>query len=323
MSAKDIDMGERWSNDVAAELEAAAFGIICITKGNASEPWVNFEAGALSRALDRARVCPLLLDLRPAELDRRSPLLQFQAATLDSEQMLQLVHSINRASEAPRSLEFLEKGFRKWWPELQANFDKALRESRLHTQSPVVEPTKSRIEIMLEELLELTRDQVRSAATRMEPARRDVPQQSSLESHLPPTHSVKLREELSRFQRLQHVTSSEGARQRLRALVEIQRHVNQLRRLASRSPDVETLLAEATALLDANRLSPVETLRSTSVPLSSRPDLRSLLERTLSRAGARNITIESVGPTGESRFDWNEGPSEADALVMANRVLGR
>ena len=114
MSAKDIEMGERWSADVAAELEVARYGILCITRSNAGEPWVNFEAGALSKALDDARVCPLLLDLRPAELDRRSPLLQFQAATLEPEQMWRLVEALNRASSAPRSPEYVQRSFGMW-----------------------------------------------------------------------------------------------------------------------------------------------------------------------------------------------------------------
>ena len=33
-SSADIDKGARWSSDIAKELEAADFGILCVTKDN-------------------------------------------------------------------------------------------------------------------------------------------------------------------------------------------------------------------------------------------------------------------------------------------------
>ena len=51
VSSKDIDKGARWSTDIAKELEDSYFGIICVTKSNINAPWINFEAGALSKAV--------------------------------------------------------------------------------------------------------------------------------------------------------------------------------------------------------------------------------------------------------------------------------
>ena len=62
VSSEDIDKGARWSTDIAKELEAAHYGIICITKENVATPWINFEAGALSKSLDKSNVTPFLLD---------------------------------------------------------------------------------------------------------------------------------------------------------------------------------------------------------------------------------------------------------------------
>jgi hypothetical protein len=51
VSDVDIASGARWSPEVSKQLEAAKFGIICLTPGNMDAPWVLFEAGAISRVV--------------------------------------------------------------------------------------------------------------------------------------------------------------------------------------------------------------------------------------------------------------------------------
>lgn len=58
VSSEDIAKGARWFTEIPGELEASRFGMICVTRDNAREPWVNCEAGALSRQVQRKRVCP-------------------------------------------------------------------------------------------------------------------------------------------------------------------------------------------------------------------------------------------------------------------------
>lgn len=48
-SSEDIEKGSRWNTDIAQELKESTFGLICVTKDNLSAPWLNFEAGALSK----------------------------------------------------------------------------------------------------------------------------------------------------------------------------------------------------------------------------------------------------------------------------------
>lgn len=81
VSSEDIDKGARWSVDIAKELEASTYGIICVTPENVDAPWINFEAGALSKTLDRARVSPLLFGLKPSDI--KGPLLQSQGTVAD------------------------------------------------------------------------------------------------------------------------------------------------------------------------------------------------------------------------------------------------
>jgi TIR domain len=82
VSADAIGKGVRWASDLATELEASNFGLLCLTPENLSAPWLHFEAGALSK-LGQARVAPILFQLRPDAI-QGGPLGQFQATTLDS-----------------------------------------------------------------------------------------------------------------------------------------------------------------------------------------------------------------------------------------------
>ena len=58
VSSEDIDKGARWSTDIANELSDSTFGILCVTRENINEPWLTFEAGALSKSMENAYVSP-------------------------------------------------------------------------------------------------------------------------------------------------------------------------------------------------------------------------------------------------------------------------
>ena len=93
VSSEDIEKGTRWSTDIAKELKDTAYGIFCITKDNLGAPWVNFEAGAISKLIDEANVSPFLIDMKKSDV--QGPLAQFQLTVLDKEDASKLVHSIN------------------------------------------------------------------------------------------------------------------------------------------------------------------------------------------------------------------------------------
>src|SRR4051794_8953617 len=66
MSDHDIAAGERGLTVIETELEGTQFGIIVVTEENQHAPWLNFEAGALSKIITqdrKQRVAPLLVDL--------------------------------------------------------------------------------------------------------------------------------------------------------------------------------------------------------------------------------------------------------------------
>lgn len=68
VSSEDIDKGARWSTDIAKELEDSTFGILCVTKENLEAPWLSFEAGALSKTMEKSFVTPFLFDIKRSEV---------------------------------------------------------------------------------------------------------------------------------------------------------------------------------------------------------------------------------------------------------------
>lgn len=117
-SESDLEKGSRWLREVSEKLESTNFGIICLTPENIDEPWVLFEAGALSKTLGSSKVCPILLGLDPSDL--KGPLSQFQATRFNKDEILKLIEGINKALPSNRlTAKQLEETFDLWWPRLE------------------------------------------------------------------------------------------------------------------------------------------------------------------------------------------------------------
>jgi TIR domain-containing protein len=117
LASRDINKGARWHTELGRQLSATRVAIICLTKENAAAPWIAFEAGALSRELDRAFVCPYLIDIAPDDLPE--PLSQFQVTVAEKEDTRKLVHTLNRALH-PKSIPegIVNDAFDSKWPDL-------------------------------------------------------------------------------------------------------------------------------------------------------------------------------------------------------------
>jgi hypothetical protein len=163
VSSEDIDKGARWSSDIAQELESSSFGIVILTQENTEAAWIAFEAGALSKALDKSRVSPFLVNLKRSEL--QGPLVQFQSTVYEQDDVFKLVTSINNSALETEQLEpvRLRRVFDVWWPELEKALDALL------AQQSSAQPTKAKKKpgeegAILEEILELVRSQQRLLA---------------------------------------------------------------------------------------------------------------------------------------------------------------
>jgi hypothetical protein len=99
MSASDIDSGERWQNALGGQLQESNIGILCLTPENSKAPWIMFEAGALSKSVDRSKVIPLLFDMKISDLEQ--PLSQFNGVVANDEGIKSLLTSINNAAGTP------------------------------------------------------------------------------------------------------------------------------------------------------------------------------------------------------------------------------
>lgn len=156
VSSEDIDKGVRWTSDIASELEGSSYGIICVTKDNITAPWINFEAGALSKKVDSSNVSPFLFGVKRSEI--HGPLLQFQSTVFEKSDVHKLVRSINAALLDERRLkeQVLDKGFDVWWPQLEVALHNVESSRTPSKTSEVSRPSE-----ILEEVLDLVRQQQR------------------------------------------------------------------------------------------------------------------------------------------------------------------
>jgi hypothetical protein len=163
MSSEDIRIGQRWSPEVWNRLDDTSQGIICVTKDNMEEPWLNFEAGALAKSLQGSVVRPVLLGVNP--LDIIGPLDHFQAAVATDEQdMLKLVKSLNDACEVRLDDTRLERAFTRTWNEYLDKVQHVVNRSA----TPEVTPQRA-LDDLLGEVLERVRDMQRSLAPTVTP----------------------------------------------------------------------------------------------------------------------------------------------------------
>ncbi len=147
----DIEKGARWNTEISKELEESSVGIICLTRANLQAPWLMFEAGALAKSIDRSRVVPMLFGVKPTDL--QGPLLQFQAASFNKDDIHKLMKTLNSAlADKALDSDVLETAFAKWWPELEQNVSGVLA-AITPEQEIELRPDRE----LLEEILALSR----------------------------------------------------------------------------------------------------------------------------------------------------------------------
>ncbi len=154
VSSEDIDKGTRWSSDISGELEATSFGILCITPSNLAAPWINFEAGALSKSVENSKVSPFLFNVKRSEVT--GPLVQFQSTVNEKEDIFKLITSINDAEEKSLPIDRLRTIFDVWWPKLEEALSKLPSDLEGHKKQS---SDKKKEPEILEEVLELVRAQ--------------------------------------------------------------------------------------------------------------------------------------------------------------------
>lgn len=149
VSDRDIESGSRGLNVVAEELQGTRLGIVVVTADNHMKPWLNFEAGALSKTLDpNTRVIPLLFGIKGTDLPSGSPLVQFQYREYTKDSLSTILSELSAVAGVNDSL--VQNRYLSAWNLMEIGVTSALDQSADET------PTRSNTE-MLEEVLNLVR----------------------------------------------------------------------------------------------------------------------------------------------------------------------
>lgn len=145
----ETDKGATWFPVISKELDASEYGIICLTRENLHADWLHFEAGALAHNISKSRVTPVLIDLTTSDVGL--PFSQFQFTKFDRSDILKMLKSINSSNKQDSLLEGrLETAFSKWWPDLEANIQRA-------KEQPQPKEIRRTDRELLEELLQTVR----------------------------------------------------------------------------------------------------------------------------------------------------------------------
>jgi hypothetical protein len=154
VSDVSIEPGTRSLEEIQKSLNGTDFGIVIVTKTNQNAPWLNYEAGALSKSISdsKNRVIPLLVDIENKS-QVAGPIGSFQAERLDAEGFAKVLKVIAKIIEKPVST--VEHKMESNWPVLKAKIDDAKRK---HPATDSQATPRSRpTDEMVEETLSIVR----------------------------------------------------------------------------------------------------------------------------------------------------------------------
>lgn len=152
MSDEDIKKGARWYPELSSRLEEANFGLICLTPENLFEPWIIFEAGALTKAL-RSFAWTLLFNVKTSDV--AGPLAEFQHTSIKRHEIKKLMLDINNALGEKKQIseDIINSAFDSRWDELENILNKIMS-----SVAPGDETQKRPDREILEEILDLVRE---------------------------------------------------------------------------------------------------------------------------------------------------------------------
>lgn len=133
--SENIEGGRTAWDEVRRGLESANIGIICMTAENQLNPWILFEAGALSKDSEKSRVIPLLID--PDLKLSIGPLgqLAFKARRTTLSGIRLLMQDIIKLLDLPEWNKSSEALLRKRWLRIEQSLDRHALEASLAPKS--------------------------------------------------------------------------------------------------------------------------------------------------------------------------------------------
>ena len=152
--SSDIEKGNNWNTDVAKAMAECDFGIFVLTPENINEPWINFEAGAISLKLENTKTATFAFGLK--SLDIKFPLAQFQSTFFEKEgDVFKLFETINNCivncNEKRLKDDVLKKVFETYCGEFEKNINIILEKYK--SESPQTELSYD--EVLLNDIYDL------------------------------------------------------------------------------------------------------------------------------------------------------------------------
>jgi hypothetical protein len=145
--------GSMWLPEIDKRLSSTDFGIVCVSKANQHAPWINFEAGALSRRVDAKReLMPVLLIDFDDYGDVEGPITGFQMKMATPEGFFEIMNDLNQCELGPKIGEaVLRARVEAAWPEIEKEVNE-VRSSAASTSAEKRADTDK-----LDEVLEVVR----------------------------------------------------------------------------------------------------------------------------------------------------------------------
>jgi hypothetical protein len=106
-----------WVTELQTALQESAAGVICLTPDNIHSQWLYSESRELLRVLKRGFVYIYAVGIAPTEL--AGPLSNLHITQAQREDTLGLVKVLNVSLPTPLPDDRLQRGFERWWPELE------------------------------------------------------------------------------------------------------------------------------------------------------------------------------------------------------------
>lgn len=243
-SGTDIPAGAAWFGEILDRLNSSDYGIIVITTENWQRPWLNFEAGSLSKKLkdDKRHVTPLLVNFEDVSQLTGHPLEQYNAVKLDKDGMRRLCESI--AVSAGRNPTNVRQRFEQMWDDLDGRIEAAKKSAGEQPPPPeVTEPQR----------LDALTASVRSLeATVAQLVRSSTPRSGGLSAHVVPLRSGGLSHRVVPRGMLTNI-EAQAIADEVSAIASAYRPVKEMNAFLADQRTVEVRLT-----LDGNALTPEE-----------------------------------------------------------------
>lgn len=145
MSDRDIAMGSLNHPSIEENLDRLDAAILVLTVANQSSPWVNYEAGALSRQFkaNKRLVIPLLIDGESMD-ELRPPLNQFQGQTLTREGVHRILETLCEVQGIDKQKASVR--LESHWDSLESEITRILADSAgSKAEKPTLESTQEQL----------------------------------------------------------------------------------------------------------------------------------------------------------------------------------